>query len=364
MNMYDKYDNIEYLDFNDSEVNLNKILQMLNLDEHKKMKKYDIWSKWDSNEQKMFYGTNQPIDEPIVVTLREYASNGVFWSTSYDKLPSGLSFWMVPVSKHMHDYSNDEIISGIKLCIYKKDGTAIYECPYFSRFVNIPRADLSNEIPYYINYKEMFIQEKYKKFLNRKFENFIDVGANVGVVTEYFVQNELSENIIAVECDPKALKDLKKNFKREYRVKIIEKALYHENTEVSFFHSPVNPVISSLLSPDKLTNHMAGTKGNIEIKVPTVTIKDLVEMVGTIDLLKIDIEGGEYSILEKVDPSLFSKINNLFIEFHFFEENYKERYDSILNKLRNSGYMVQEYVENQATTCRGGSEIVFASKSK
>jgi len=362
LDYFNKFSNINYLDFNSKENNIQKIIKKLNI---KPMINYNIWSRWDAFEQKVYYGTSEDINSPITVALKEYQSDGVLWSGDYDALHKNIEYWMVPINKNMWDYEKDPKFGGIKICIYKKENDElIYEHPYFQKFVNIPRVSLSNSIPYHLNYKEFFIEGKYKKYFNKKFDNIVDAGANVGVFTEYLIQNELSEKIIAIECDSKALKDLKNNFKREYRVEIIPKALNSTNDKITFYQSKENPVISSVIPPDKLKNHMAGVKGNNEVIVDTVTIKDLVDKLGTIDLLKIDIEGAEYEIIKNVNPSLFKNINNLLIECHFFEEDYLEKYSSLIKKLSDNGYKVEEFIKDQAITHKGASEVIFATKNK
>ena len=362
LNYFDKHKNIEYLNFNSKENNIQKIINKLNT---KPMTNYNIWSRWDASEQKIYYGTSEDINTPVTITLREYQSDGVLWSSDYDTLYKNVEYWMIPINKGMWDYEKDPKFGGIKICVYKKENNElIYEYPYFQKFVNIPRISLSNSIPYYFNYKEFFIEDKYKRYFNKKYNNVVDAGSNVGAFTEYLIRNEVSEKIIAIECDSKALKDLKNNFKREYRVEIIPKALNSTNDPITFYQSPENPVISSAIHPDKLKNHTAGLKGDNEIIVDTITIANLIEKLGYIDLLKIDIEGGEYEIIKNVDPSLFKNINNLLIECHFFEEDYLEKYSNLIKKLSDNGYEVEEYIKDQAVNHKGGSEVIFATKNK
>ena len=106
MNMYNKYNNIKYLDFNDKQANCNKILKTVNLEEIKKM--HIFKSSWDEKEQKMNYSVNHPVDFPIIVSLREYKSDAVLWSTVYKTFPNNCNYWMVPVSKNSRDYSKEE----------------------------------------------------------------------------------------------------------------------------------------------------------------------------------------------------------------------------------------------------------------
>lgn len=324
---------------------------------------YGIESSWDLSSQTMNYSCKSNINFPIIVSLKEYQSDAVMWATTHDDLPTGYNFWLCPVLKSIHDYEKDKDFTGIKLCIYRKDNNEqIYEKPYFIKFLNKPNVRLSNFVPYNVNYEEFFIKHKFDKWLKNNYDLVIDAGANVGVFSEYMIQQGYASNIVAIECDSIALEDLTRNFKLSDRVKVVPRALSHSNDPIKFYQSKENPVISSVLHPDKLKNHMAGVKGNNEVEVETVTIKDLVSAYNLIDLLKIDIEGAEYEIIKNVDPSLFNNINNILIECHFFEEDYLEKYNALIKKLTDNGYKVEENIENQAITYKGGSETIFATK--
>lgn len=365
LNYFDAYDNIKYLVSNQPLQNAELILKKLNIEQKTMVKKhYRIGSRWDLDEQKIHYWTEDAIDFPIIISLKEYKSDAVLWSIEYKDLPTGMDFWILPVYKHVHDYKNDPNFTGVKICVYKKETLEqLYEEPHFTKFVDVPTMSLSHSIPYYNNYIEFFVDRKYDELLgDKKYKNVVDVGANIGVFAFYLLKTKKANNIVCVECDTKALEDLCRNAEINSNIKVIPKALYSTNEQISFYHSPQNPVISSTIAPEKLENHTAGIKGDVEYKVDTVTVKDLVDELGHIDLLKIDIEGGEYNVINNLDETLFDHIDNLFIECHFFENNYVQQYTDLLNKLRKNGYTVKEYNENQINY-RGQSEVIFASKN-
>lgn len=59
------------------------------------------------------------------------------------------------------------------------------------------------------------------------------------------------------------------------------------------------------------------------------------EKIEKIDLMKINIEGGEYDLLEGIIETGFAKkINNIQVQFHDFIPNSKERMSKIQNKLK------------------------------
>ncbi len=374
MGYFDQFDTIEYLK-DDMQMNAYRIAEKLLRDnltqpititqpmQPKETIDYGFNSRWDLNEHMMYYSVQRTVDFPVTIAIKEYKSDAVLWASSMDNIPAHCEFWMLPVYRHVHKYESDPHFTGVKLCIYNKDtNEQLYEMPYFHKFSNIPTISLSNSIPYRLNYVEFFIDRRYDKWLSKKYDLVVDVGANVGVFTSYMLHNQFANRVVSVECDSNALKDLQRNFKRHPWVTVIPKALHHTNEPIILYQSEANPIISSTLAPEKLENHAAGVKGDQEHTVQTVTIKDLVDTYGTIDLLKIDIEGAEYGILLNTDDSVFATVNNLLIECHFFENDYLTKYYAVIDKLKKIGYTVEEFKEHQAETGKGFSECIFASK--
>lgn len=365
-NYFNSYSNIGYLDFNSRQVNVEKILKRLNLKLNNKtamVHSYGIDSSWNLVEQKAYYWCEKTVDFPVIVCLKEYQSDTVMWAIQQESIAAGVQYWMTPISKEMHSYETDPDFSGAKLCIYRQDtDEQVYEKPFYNKFVDKPNVRLSNFVPYSYNYKEYFVEKKYDRWLKGSYTRVIDVGANVGVFSEYMLRNRYADYVTAIECDPLALKDLKKNFELNSRVTIEPKALSTTRYPIKFYHSDINPVISSTIAPEKLENHAAGVKGDKITMVNTVTLEDLLLEYITIDLLKIDIEGAEYDILLNAETYCFDNIKSLFIECHFFEKECNEKYYALLARLKELGYTVEEFIENLPETKQGASECIFAKK--
>lgn len=63
-----------------------------------------------------------------------------------------------------------------------------------------------------------------------------------------------------------------------------------------------------------------------------------------IDLIKINIEGGEYDLLEHLlDANFVEQIENLQIQFHDFVENASARMKKIQNRLEKTHYLTYHY---------------------
>jgi len=62
--------------------------------------------------------------------------------------------------------------------------------------------------------------------------------------------------------------------------------------------------------------------------------------VETVDLLKIDCEGGEYAILEGTASEVFSRIQNIVFEYHQVDGTWV-KLESVKQRLRREGYALQ-----------------------
>lgn len=324
-------------------------------------------SNWDLREQKIHYSAQTLIDFPTIVALREYKSDAILWAVDSDRIEANTEYWIIPIPKHVFSYEDDPYFTGIKICIYNKEtGEQLYEKPFFHKFVNLPTVSLSNFLPYRLNYMEFFVEKLYSKWIDKQHKLVVDIGANAGIFTEYMLRNEFAQRIVAVECDSKALVDLKRNFKTNPLVTVIPKALAPTNEPIVFYEFSRNPLVSTTLSPEVIKNHGSGLTSDNITTVETVTLKDIVSTYGAIDLLKIDIEGAEYDIILKAEDSIFDSVKSLFIECHFFDaDNYEQNYKGMLSRLTSLGYTVEEDKPNQieyVSVTKRYSESIYAYK--
>jgi FkbM family methyltransferase len=321
-------------------------------------------SNWNAEEQKIYYSCSQQINYPIIVSLKEYKSDAVMWSTQYTELSTNIDYWMIPIPKQHHDYSKDVNFTGVKLCIYNKEtGEQLYEEPHFIKFVDVPTISMSNQTPYYINYCQFFIEKKDNRFLKDLNINLVvDVGANIGLFTKYLMHENIGSNYVCIECDPEALGDLSNNYKYNTNVTIIPKALSIDNAPIKFYKFGDNTAISSTLSLNQIKHHGASVNSSNEITVESITISDIIKKYGHIGLLKIDIEGGEYNIIDSLAIEDANHIDYMLIECHWFEEDYELKYKNLIEKLNLLGYEVIESKENQMIA--GGSDVIFAKNKQ
>lgn len=134
----------------------------------------------------------------------------------------------------------------------------------------------------------------------------IDLGANVGYSSTYFLSQFAGCKVIAVEPDPANFAALKHNVApyRE-RVTTIQAAVWPRSEKLALNHGGEGTEWGVSVSP------AAGGA------VKTITVPDLLKMSGQdrISLLKIDIEGAETELFRS-DIGWLSRVDNLVIELH------------------------------------------------
>jgi len=81
--------------------------------------------------------------------------------------------------------------------------------------------------------------------------------------------------------------------------------------------------------------------GDADYIVDTTTVDELVERLGHIDLLKMDIEGAEYDVISSNTFPALESIDRIVAEVHFYLECQKRRLTELQEILRTSGFHVK-----------------------
>lgn len=189
-------------------------------------------------------------------------------------------------------------------------------------------------------YWQIFINREYQTVvdttdLNKiEIKTIIDAGSNIGLTALYFSNHFSEAKIIALEPDKENYEQLVKNTeKRSNENVLLQKAVWSENTNV-YLHNDFR---------DNQEWSRRVLKTETATKIEAVSINSIIEKykIETVDILKIDIEGGEAEIFRSdCDLSFLDKTKILAIEIHD-ELNCREKINKILfdNKfvMYNSG---------------------------
>lgn len=187
-------------------------------------------------------------------------------------------------------------------------------------------------------YSEVFIKEVYHFFTTNKHPTIVDCGSNIGLTILYFKMLYPNAEIIGFEPSPHCFSLLKKNVANNNLTNITlhNKAVADKKGSCSFWDpsdGQGDGRASILVHNDP--NHMA--------TVETVLLSDYITI--PIDLLKIDIEGSEFMVLQDLATTGKLKlIKEIVLEYHHhIPDNNIDRLGHFLSFLEdnNFGYQIR-----------------------
>lgn len=132
----------------------------------------------------------------------------------------------------------------------------------------------------------------------------LDGGANHGIFSLLAAQRFPTAKIYALEPYHKVLPVLRKNVEGT-QVEIIEKAMAATDGEVVFYTAPSSDQVGSVIK-DNVEEFTSKGAAIVESRVPAVSLKTFVKEKGInrIAVLKLDVQGLEFAILEHADEVL------------------------------------------------------------
>lgn len=168
---------------------------------------------------------------------------------------------------------------------------------------------------------EIFVEEDYKKAIDFYSKNFnenpktiLDIGANIGCASLYFRNFFPESQIISIEAEEENYLNLATNIQvnKTSKIEILHNAFWVNNEDIS---------IEKSFRDGRDWAFSARENDNIsQSKVKGITLENIIEKynLSQIDILKIDIEGGEKWIFEdKTTLDLIQKqVNFLVMEVH------------------------------------------------
>jgi len=165
----------------------------------------------------------------------------------------------------------------------------------------------------------------------------VDIGANIGIFSLY-AAHEQAAKIYAYEANTASLHCLLQNIEANHLENVIIPMQYavigSPGDKVRF---PVAPsAYNAIITRDVSTEFEW---------VDTIGLPAILEVTGSINLLKLDCEGAEYGILFSAGADVYSRIQNIRLEYH------SRREQEIQNHLAKFGYI--QRLHKADTACSG-----------
>jgi FkbM family methyltransferase len=168
--------------------------------------------------------------------------------------------------------------------------------------------------------REVWLEESYKLPSDGGRKNLVDLGANIGLTSTWLARRYGCKKVIAVEPVGSNAELARRNLTANgVYAEVIEAAVGPENGIAHF--------------QDNASSNL-GRISKTGREVPMVCLGTLLRGGTIVDLLKIDIEGGEQALLTNGDTSWLNRIREIIIEFHPDLVDYT----TLVTFLKNSGF--------------------------
>ena len=238
-----------------------------------------------------------------------------------------ISYFNGPLGFRIYIYEGDELI-------YTQDYYWSEELPQ-NYFYSNPR-DVQ-----YGSWESLQFHDDYEGLIEFKETDVVyDLGANVGVFTKWLLNkfNNI-EHIYAFEPTPHLVGYMNKTFSIYPNVTIFNKAISNKN-KTAVFQTFQNSVSNTLIDFDDKNHTYSGG-----VEVECVNLEQFINQNNLLQptLLKIDIEGSEYDLVNSSSDEFLSNIPKIILEFH---RNYDGEVWSIIKRLLNLDFKVKVVPNN------------------
>ena len=176
----------------------------------------------------------------------------------------------------------------------------------------------------------------------------VDLGAGKGEFSERLLEKSPSSRIILVEPDPSLFRELEKKFETQDNIEVFEAAIGNEENKNRKFYLNKNWMGNSLYESLIPKKDIQG-----EIIIRTVTLKSIFSLfhIEKIDLLKVNIEGGEWELFENFSMNDFNRIEQIVVQFHDFLDPSQRRGERCVKLLKEFGYTFVQRGTNPYSNC-------------
>ncbi len=161
---------------------------------------------------------------------------------------------------------------------------------------------------------DLFVRETFRVELGTETPRILDCGANVGLASLYFKRRYPKARITAYEADPAIAETLRGNLGRNgcKDVEVVPAAVWIEDGSIEFCCEGADSGTVGALAYG-----MSGKR----VQVPSVRLKDILAKE-PIDLLKLDIEGGEETVLKDCADAL-QNVRAGLLDLHEFDPSHR-----------------------------------------
>lgn len=192
----------------------------------------------------------------------------------------------------------------------------------------------------------IFVRRSY--VLPARCATILDCGANVGIFSVWAAAQHPEARIIALEPFPETFVALQTNIRRNLladRVHCVRLGLAAQSGDL--------PMQINGESPNRKIVSEEDHEGNEQtVPVPCVTLAECLKRfdLGTLDMLKMDIEGSEWSVLLSSSPAVLRRIRYIQLEYHEVAARFGYTPERLFSHLAAAGHRLTLRIEDRYRT--------------
>lgn len=209
----------------------------------------------------------------------------------------------------------------------------------------------------YTNHKQMFYDDIYTHCDLDNLNVVLDIGANVGLFSLYMLKKHNCKRIYAIEPTKKAFVQLCDSLNDEPNTSIHKVAIYDYTGKSKIKTDEQNSTISGFHNEEI---HPYSNNSMNEEEVDVIKLCDFLNdhNIDHVDLIKIDIEGAEYAVIDSLSDLDILKSDRYLIEYHSSEIKNTKR---IVERFKFLGYNILNLEDPNFDKTLG---FFFANKNK
>jgi FkbM family methyltransferase len=272
----------------------------------------------------------------VSVSVRDRDTKIPIYHTKLSFSDQSNGFYVIPLMNY--DFANDQNFSGFLVEFYDENKNFIdsKDLKIKNRTSEIPLVT-RNYGPFdclFLNFKQLFYDKIYDGLDIDDVGTVIDVGANVGLFSNYMSWKDKVKLIHAIEPVSKPFQELKDQFYYYNWVKCHKIGIHYTSGKSKINVDDTYSILSTFLD----TN---GTDKNVE-EVDTKTLPEFLDSVNlkSVDLIKMDIEGLEYEVFNTMDDKDILRSSKWIIEYH---ANDDRKAEILQDRFRELGYIVTNF---------------------
>lgn len=200
---------------------------------------------------------------------------------------------------------------------------------------------------FYYQAIQIFKQNLYGFTCSRPDPVILDCGAHVGLASIYFKLRYPAARVTAFEADPIIAEMARRNLDALGwpDVNVDPRAVWIDNKGVSFSHSADD------------SGHVTASATDAAM-LPSIRLRDALA-AGPVDLVKLDIEGAEFRVIEDCGDML-GNVGRMILEVHKLESDWP-RFGALIDRLESSGFRIGFHDLQQARWVAGAEKPPFSA---